>query len=53
MQQKNKSKGTANKKYNVKRNLRGETQLHVACIKGNFKAAKKLVEEVNKLRVLK
>jgi hypothetical protein len=33
------------KKFMVKRNLRGETQLHVACIKGNFKMAKKLIEE--------
>ena len=29
----------------LKRNLRGETQLHVACIKGNFKMAKKLIDE--------
>ncbi len=29
----------------MRRNLRGETQLHVACIKGNFKMAKKLIDE--------
>lgn len=31
--------------HSFKRNLRGETQLHVACIRGNFKMAKKLIEE--------
>ncbi len=33
------------KKSIVKRNLRGETQLHVACIKGNFMQAKKLIDD--------
>lgn len=33
------------KKSIVKRNLRGETQLHVACIKGNFSQAKKLIDD--------
>jgi NF-kappa-B inhibitor-like protein 2 len=39
-----KQKSTA-KRSIVKRNLRGETQLHVACIKGNYNLAKKLIEE--------
>ena len=33
------------KRSMVKRNLRGETQLHVACIKGNFRQAQKLIAE--------
>jgi len=42
-----KTRNNAPKKYVVKRNLRGETNLHVACIKGNFKMVQKLLEEVN------
>ncbi len=41
-----KTRTNAPRKYVVKRNLRGETNLHVACIKGNFKMVKKLLEEV-------
>ena len=44
-QSKYKKTSNTSKKYSVRRNLRGETQLHVACIKGNFKMAKKLIED--------
>ena len=44
-QSKYKKSSNTSKKFSVRRNLRGETQLHVACIKGNFKMAKKLIED--------
>jgi NF-kappa-B inhibitor-like protein 2 len=49
----NKNKSSRNNNNNnkntkrslVKRNLRGETQLHVACIRGNTNQVRKLIEE--------
>ena len=32
--------------YKIRKNEKGETELHVACIQGNFKRVKSLIERV-------